>query len=181
MKKFNHGLIVGRFQPFHKGHIRLINKMVEDCSMGTIIIGSSQEYGTVRNPFRFRERKDMIKSWLVENKLDKKIKIIAQIDTDDYYGWSKTVLDNISDHYEDEVKVDALYCGLNYDSQFYLNEIENIIIVDRRDNKYPHNSGTLIRELCTFQDERWIDLVPKESVPFLKTLMKKYYYDGLAK
>ncbi len=179
--KYSHGFIVGRFQPFHNGHIDLIEKMASECNKCTIVIGSSQAYGTDRNPFRFRERKAMIKNWLTTSDLKSRIKIAAQVDTDDYYGWGKTVLDTISDLYEEPVKVEAFYCGLGFDSQYYYPDIKNIEILDRTNPKKTHISGTLIREFCTFQDNRWRELVPPSSVSYLESLMRKFYYDGLAK
>ena len=59
-------LFVGRFQPFHKGHLRIIKEASEDFDEIIIGIGSSQYSNTFDNPFTDDERKEMIKAALKE-------------------------------------------------------------------------------------------------------------------
>ena len=58
--KYQLGLVVGRFQPFHRGHESIIRNMLEDCDKIIIAIGSAQESGTKLNPFRYEYRRLMI-------------------------------------------------------------------------------------------------------------------------
>ena len=53
MKK---GLILGRFQPFHYGHLNLIKKIVEMSIKPLICVGSAQYSHTPKNPFSIDER-----------------------------------------------------------------------------------------------------------------------------
>ena len=57
MKK---GLILGRFQPFHYGHLELIKGIIENGIEPLICIGSAQYSHTNENPFTVGERKKMI-------------------------------------------------------------------------------------------------------------------------
>ena len=57
MKK---GLILGRFQPFHYGHLELIKGIIENGVEPLICIGSAQYSHTNENPFTVEERKKMI-------------------------------------------------------------------------------------------------------------------------
>lgn len=57
-----YGILIGRFQPFHKGHEAIINKIKEDGRTPIVFIGSSQESKTERNPYSFEERRDIIKA-----------------------------------------------------------------------------------------------------------------------
>ena len=57
MKK---GLVLGRFQPFHLGHLNLIQTVLNDKKEPLICIGSAQYAHTKDNPFTVKERKDMI-------------------------------------------------------------------------------------------------------------------------
>ena len=57
MKK---GLILGRFQPFHYGHLELIKGIIENGVEPLICIGSAQYSHTDENPFTVIERKKMI-------------------------------------------------------------------------------------------------------------------------
>ena len=55
-------LYIGRFQPFHDGHLDAINQMYEEGVRNLIIgIGSMQESKTSKNPFTVEERIEMIK------------------------------------------------------------------------------------------------------------------------
>ena len=54
-------LILGRFQPFHLGHLELIRAVKNRYDKIIIAVGSAQEKGTFENPFDKDERRDMIK------------------------------------------------------------------------------------------------------------------------
>ena len=62
MKKEYDGysLVVGRFQPLHKGHMDVIRKCAEASEHITIGIGSAQYSHTPQNPFTAGERYMMI-------------------------------------------------------------------------------------------------------------------------
>jgi nicotinamide-nucleotide adenylyltransferase len=55
-------LLIGRFQPFHKGHLEVIRKIRADRPSAPILIGigSAQESYTWENPFTAGERSEMI-------------------------------------------------------------------------------------------------------------------------
>ena len=59
MKK---GLVLGRFQPFHYGHLNLIKNIVKTKIEPLICIGSAQHSHTAENPFSIDERKEMIEA-----------------------------------------------------------------------------------------------------------------------
>ena len=61
-KPFKTGIVVGRFQTFHKGHEFIIDKAVELCENVGILIGSSQESGTLKNPFTYETRERILKT-----------------------------------------------------------------------------------------------------------------------
>lgn len=54
------GLYIGRFQPFHRGHLSVVREALKHCSKLVIAIGSAQEERTKKNPFSFEERKIFI-------------------------------------------------------------------------------------------------------------------------
>ena len=55
------GLYIGRFQPFHKGHLSVVQEALDHCDKLIIAIGSAQESGTEKNPFGFELRKELIR------------------------------------------------------------------------------------------------------------------------
>ena len=54
------GLIIGRFQPFHNGHLEVLRKIFYECDHVTIGIGSAQYSHTEKDPFTAGERYLMI-------------------------------------------------------------------------------------------------------------------------
>ncbi len=57
-------LFIGRFQPFHKGHLRFLQSICNQYDEIIIGIGSSQYSNTSENPFSHDERKMMIEKSL---------------------------------------------------------------------------------------------------------------------
>ena len=57
-------LFVTRAQPFHIGHLKVIKWILKKYDKIVIVIGSSQESKTEKNPFTFEQRKRMIENTL---------------------------------------------------------------------------------------------------------------------
>jgi nicotinamide-nucleotide adenylyltransferase len=66
------GILVGRFQPFHSGHLEVVRQLrASRPSDGLVLgIGSAQESYTAQNPFTAGERFEMIDRALVAAKVD---------------------------------------------------------------------------------------------------------------
>lgn len=60
-KHFDLLVFVGRFQPFHVEHKRVIDTALKQAKHVLILVGSSGKARTIRNPFTFDERSDMIR------------------------------------------------------------------------------------------------------------------------
>jgi len=56
----NDSLLIGRFQPFHRGHMEVVRKIAGESDHLTIGIGSAQYSHTLENPFTAGERYLMI-------------------------------------------------------------------------------------------------------------------------
>jgi nicotinamide-nucleotide adenylyltransferase len=57
-------LFVGRFQPFHYGHLFAIEKILQECDELILVVGSAQMSHQHDNPFTAGERIEMIRSAL---------------------------------------------------------------------------------------------------------------------
>jgi cytidyltransferase-like protein len=149
--KYKYGVVIGRFQPIHKGHISVIKQALDIADNVIICVGSSsnestfknplamQRY-TFRNPFSFKERKEMIIFSLKELFGDDfrwkdddigiigRIKIIPIVD---YYNdeigcsaWVYHVMTQLSQAYSNDIfeKGNSCYIGhYKDDSSEYLN------------------------------------------------------------
>lgn len=59
-KEFDLLVFVGRFQPFHNEHKRIIDIALQKSRNVLVLVGSAGKARTIRNPFTFYERRDMI-------------------------------------------------------------------------------------------------------------------------
>ena len=64
------GLYVGRFQPFHLGHLQAIRFILGKVDDLLILVGSAQHSHTHENPFTAGERITMVRLALKEAKVD---------------------------------------------------------------------------------------------------------------
>lgn len=79
-------LVVGRFQPFHNGHRALIQKAIEDCVEVVVGVGSSTAPQSLRNPFSFEERRQMVAAVFPG------VRVVAIPDIHDPPRWASHVL-----------------------------------------------------------------------------------------
>lgn len=96
-KPFELGIIVGRFQSFHKGHECIIDKAVELCDEVGVFIGSSQESGTFKNPFSYSTRKRILKDIYGDSV---KIYPLPDIGVGNNCEWGEYVLQNVREKFD---------------------------------------------------------------------------------
>lgn len=56
------GVFIGRMQPPHKTHIDIISRALNENDKVVVLLGSSFEFPTIKNPFSFADRSTMIRS-----------------------------------------------------------------------------------------------------------------------
>jgi nicotinamide-nucleotide adenylyltransferase len=84
-------LFIGRFQPFHKGHLAAIKWILKKEGKIIIVIGSNKRLLTKDNPFYFKERKEMIEETLKKEGI-KNFKIFGVHDYNNDIFWAKKIL-----------------------------------------------------------------------------------------
>lgn len=94
-------LYIGRFQPFHKGHLSVIKKLYADYGPDNVIvaIGSSNKSHEYRNPFTFEERKEMLETSLKTEKM-KIPEIFPVTDTIEDEAWVENVKEEIGKQFD---------------------------------------------------------------------------------
>ena len=65
----NTSLFIGRFQPFHKGHLSVVLQALKECNFLVIGIGSAENHHELDNPFTASERFEMIQATLDEKNI----------------------------------------------------------------------------------------------------------------
>ncbi len=54
-------VFIGRFQPFHNGHLGLLHRALEQAPVCVVVLGSAHQARTPKNPFTWQERAEMIR------------------------------------------------------------------------------------------------------------------------
>ena len=92
------GFLIGRFQPFHLGHLEAIKFALSNVEHLHVGIGSSNKSHEERNPFTADERKEMILS-SIDDTIAKRLSIHFIPDVDDHSKWTHLV-DEIIPEYD---------------------------------------------------------------------------------
>jgi nicotinamide-nucleotide adenylyltransferase len=144
------GLLIGRFQPFHKGHLSAVSFGLSKVENLWIGIGSSNKSHEKKNPFTADERKEMIMSSLDSESL-KRVKVFNVPDIGDHEKWTHHV-ESIVPKYE------VVFSNDDFTITLYRKRGVNIIEVPLLQRDLI--SGTRIRELIA-KDQDWSGLVPE--------------------
>lgn len=145
-------LFIGRFQPFHKGHLQILQNASKEYEKIIIGMGSSQYNNTEQNPFTAEERKLMIQKSLEKIGI-KNFEIVLIPDIHDLPKWASYVSSIVPDF--DVVLTNSPLTKSLFLEMGYI--VKETTMYDR--NKY---SGKEIRRRM-INDEQWENLVP-ESV-----------------
>jgi nicotinamide-nucleotide adenylyltransferase len=147
------GLMLGRFQPFHKGHLALTKQILSECDELVIIIGSAQFNFTEKDPFSAGERVLMIHEALKEAGIDLSRCYIMPVANDENNARWLAYLRSMIPPF------DVLYSGNDFVKYLARSQDSGIVIEDPVFAKINEYNGTNIRHLM--QDGKpWQHLVP---------------------
>lgn len=150
------GLMIGRFQPFHLGHLDALQFALSKVEKLWIGLGSSNKPPTKNNPFSAEERKEMILS-SIDDSIKEKISIYFIPDLDNHMKWIEKI-DTIVP------KFDIVFSNDELTKHLYSKRDVQVLSIPflKRDVL----SGTNIRDLI-ISDQNWSDLVPDGTKNFL--------------
>lgn len=105
--KYNKSVVLGRFQPFHKGHAKLIHQALTVAKTVYVVIGSANCYPNIKNPFTVEQRQEMIELYLRQNMSMSEISRIKFVSVNDYrYNdekWKTEVRTAINEQRKDKI------------------------------------------------------------------------------
>ncbi|MEM0056903.1 MAG: nicotinamide-nucleotide adenylyltransferase [Candidatus Geothermarchaeota archaeon] len=160
-KTSNIALLIGRFQPFHMGHLYAVRYIYRRHESFVIGLGSAFESHTLRNPFTAAERIKMIFLALDEEGIPRdKYYIVPIPDTDIHYTWVSLVKMLVPEF-------DVVYSNDPLTTILFREhgiKVEPIPFFNRETY-----SGEEFRRRV-INDEPWEDLVPKVVAEYLKTI-----------
>jgi nicotinamide-nucleotide adenylyltransferase len=147
------GLMLGRFQPFHKGHLALTKQILSECDELVIIIGSAQFNFIDKDPFSAGERALMIHEALKEAGIDlSRCYVIPVANDENNARWLAYLRSMVP-------PFDVLYSGNDFVKYLAHSQDSNIEIKEPVFAEVNEYNGTNIRHLM--QDGKpWEHLVP---------------------
>jgi nicotinamide-nucleotide adenylyltransferase len=157
------GLFIGRFQPFHNGHLATVKFALTKVETLVIVVGSAQKSHEPRNPFTAGERISMIKETIRSSKeIDgERILIIPVPDVEVHSLWTRQV-DMLVPEYEVVIANDPF--------TLLLFKERGIKVIEAPLHKRNELEATQIRELMAHGNERWTALVPLAVSKIIKKI-----------
>jgi len=166
------GLFVGRFQPFHKGHLRAFEDVLKKVDELIIVVGSAQYSHRIDNPFTAGERVTMIREALDEAEVEpSRYWIIPVRDMHVHMLWVAEVVGFTP-------KFDIVYSNEPLTRRLFIEgsfKVESIPFHSRE--KY---SSTVIREKM-LKNQSWEELVPKSVARYIRKIKGVERLQDLAK
>ncbi len=156
------GLLIGRFQPFHLGHLKALKFALSKVDKLWVGLGSSNKPLQKNNPFSAEERKNMILSSINES-MKSRIQIYFIPDLENHIEWIK-LIDKLVP------KFDIIFTNDELTKHLYSRrdiEVLPIPFVNR-----DVLSGTNIRNMI-ISDQKWDEYVPEGTRNFLNKINVK--------
>ncbi|SOC26752.1 bifunctional nicotinamide-nucleotide adenylyltransferase/Nudix hydroxylase [Thalassospira xiamenensis] len=88
--EYDFGVYIGRFQPFHNGHLHCLMTALDKCKHVILLIGSAKRARSTRNPFKWTEVVEMISGQL-SPELKSRVSFIPLLDTYNNVLWTQNV------------------------------------------------------------------------------------------
>ena len=155
-------VMIGRYQPFHLGHLELVRQVLDENDEIIILIGSSQANFTLKNPFTAGERVWMIRDSLIESKIDlSRVFLVNVTDEENNVKWFSNIK-SVSPPFN------VLYTGNNFVRT--LLKRETIIIKKPKLIEGNLLKGSVIRKLILEDNTKWQDLVSKSVIKIFKEI-----------
>ena len=153
------GLLVGRFQPFHLGHLEAVRYALKRVGYLYVVVGSAQRSHERDNPFTAGERLAMIKGALDANGVDpSKWMAVPIVDADSHSLWVSSVVSMVP-KFDVVFTNDALTFLLFKEEGM---EVRAVPYLER--SKY---SATNVRDRI-LERKDWESLVPPEVAKLVK-------------
>jgi len=152
------GLFIGRFQPFHRGHLYAVKRILEEVDELIIVVGSAQMSHELDNPFTAGERIEMIRRALDAEGIDRgRYMLIPIPDAPAHTVWVSMVESQTP-------RFDIVYTNQPLTRRLMLEagyEVRGIELYERE----RYEATEIRRRILVGED--WRDLVPEEVYRYL--------------
>lgn len=149
-------LFIGRFQPFHNGHLKVIKDILGENEKITIVV-CGPEKPNEKNPFSFGEREEMLKKVFDNEGVRYEIRKIPDVNDDGEWN--------------EEIKKLGEFDVAYSRNPWTIRCLKRIGIPVKKHKFYERykNCGREIRERI-LEGEEWKNLVPEEVYEYVKKI-----------
>jgi bifunctional NMN adenylyltransferase/nudix hydrolase len=171
MRDFKTAVYIGRFQPFHLGHLATLNHGLSIADKVVVAIGSARSSRSVKNPFTWEERMWMIK----RSAGDQSDRVECVPVRDHFYSdtqWVSELQSVLTPHvsWGDST---ALVGAYKDDSSYYLTMFPQWSFKPPPGNDHVLLNATNIRESFFGGFDKWMAQVPPEVRELATELLAK--------
>ena len=143
-------LIIGRFQPFHLGHLHIIRRYHEQGYFVKVVIGTIKQPKQLRDPFSMEERDDMIRLALDAAGVEH-YALYFLPDCQDDERWKQKLLQMVGG-------VDVLFSGNPWVTKLFTGSDIRVQTYDEAKDRFGDISATAIRE-------KWLEKESSKGLP----------------
>jgi len=180
-KKYDYGIVIGRFQPFHLAHRDLIQHSLSLAEKVIVILGSARSAPDVKNPFTPAMREEIIRACFPDENLV--FRAVRDYPYNDHV-WTAEIQNVVGEIVEEDENENAHIAIVGFfkdRSSYYLNlfpqwRFEEFYCADKQNLKI---NGTQIREKYFADDESWKQLVPEKVEKYLNAFQQTDFYPNL--
>jgi bifunctional NMN adenylyltransferase/nudix hydrolase len=163
-KKYDFGIVIGRFQPLHAAHQNLIKHSLALAEKVIIILGSARSASDVKNPFTPAQREEIIRACFPMDADRLIFRAVRDYPYNDHV-WTAEVQNIVNEITDEKENAKIAIVGFFKDrSSYYLNlfpqwNFEEFYCADK---KLLNLNASLIREKYFTESADWKEFLPSQ-------------------
>ena len=184
-KKYDYGIVIGRFQPFHSAHQELIKYALKLAEKVIVILGSARSASDIRNPFTPAMREEIIRASFPEDEDRLIFRAVRDYPYNDHF-WTTEIQNTVNQIVEDggnEHAQTAIVGFFKDRSSYYLNMFPqwNFEEFYAANKKLFGIHARDIREDYFSGGDAWKTKVPAKTANYLEAFKTTETYENLEK
>ena len=180
-KKYDFGIVIGRFQPFHLAHQKLIEHSLSLAEKVIVILGSARSAPDVKNPFTPQMREEIIRACFPKDANRLIFRAVRDYPYNDHV-WTAEIQNIVGEIADETEHARIAVAGFFKDkSSYYLNLFPqwNFEEFYSSDKKLLKSNATVIREKFFTDDDSWRELVPEMVQRYLEIFKTTEFFPNL--
>lgn len=182
-KKYDYGIVIGRFQPFHLAHQSLIQHSLSLAEKVIVILGSARSASDVKNPFTPAMREEIIRACFPNEANRLIFRAVRDYPYNDHV-WTAEVQNIVGEIVKEDEAEHAKIAVVGFfkdKSSYYLNLFPqwNFEEFYSSDKKLLSSNATLIRKNYFTGNDAWRELVPETVERYLEIFKLTEFFPPL--